>query len=112
MFTMFVLTRMAVRVVVFGAFVATVISVVAAFEAPIEVAAIESYAAHAIHWLVDQFDRLADAGPSIGDITLADLTSPQGWIDLGAGLFGGGEQPAEIDPRHGAPSRAPMTADG
>ena len=95
---MFVLSRMVIRAVVLAAAVATVISVAAAFQAQSEWQSLEAHAESAIDWLTDLLGRLGDIDPSVGDITLADLTSPQGWIDLGAGLLGGGEQPAEIDP--------------
>ncbi|MEM9465365.1 MAG: hypothetical protein AAGA90_08315 [Actinomycetota bacterium] len=98
MFTLFALSRMVIRAGVLAALIATVISVASAFAVQGEWDAIESHAETAFDWLADLVGRLGDVDPSVGDITLADLMSPSGWIDLGAGLFGGGEQPAEVDP--------------
>lgn len=95
---MLALTRMVIRAGVLAALVATVMSVATAMAAQGEWSAIEAQAEHAFAWLADLLGRLGNIDSSVGDITLADLTSPSGWIDLGAGLFGGGEQPGEIGP--------------
>ena len=95
---MLALSRMVIRAGVLAALVATVMSVAATVSVHGEFSAIEAHAEDAFAWLADLLGRLGNVDSSIGDITLADLTSPSGWIDLGAGLFGGGEQPGEIDP--------------
>lgn len=93
---------MVIRAGVLAAVIATVISVASTMAVQGEWESIEAHAETAFDWLADLFGRLGDFDPSVGDITLADLASPSGWIDLGAGLFGGGEQPAEVDPVGGA----------
>lgn len=95
---MLALTRMAVRAGVLAALVATVLSVASGLAAGGDLQALEAHAEDALDWLRDLWRRFADIDPSVGEIQLADLASPSGWIDLGAGLFGGGEQPVEIDP--------------
>lgn len=99
---MFALSRMVIRAGVLAALIATVFSVASATAVQGEWESIEAHAETAFDWLTDLLGRLGDFDPSVGDITLADLASPGGWIDLGAGLFGGGEQPAEVDPVGGA----------
>ena len=94
---MFALTRMVIRAGVLAALVATVLSVASSLAAEGEWETVEAHAETAFDRLLDLVGRVGDVAPSVGDITLADLASPSGWIDLGAGLFESGEQPAEVD---------------
>ncbi|MEM9202396.1 MAG: hypothetical protein AAGC53_12070 [Actinomycetota bacterium] len=97
MFTMFALTRMVVRGAVLAALVATIVSVVSAASVDDELEAIEEVAIEAYEWLVELVSRVTNSDASVGDIRLGDLASPQGWADLGAGLFGGEEPTIEVD---------------
>ncbi len=96
---MLALTRMAVRAGVLAALIATIMSVASGLAADGDWEALEAHAESALDWLRDLWRRFADIDPSVGEIQLADLASPSGWIDLGAGLFGGGGPPVEIDPK-------------
>ena len=90
MFTMLALTRMAVRAGVLAALIATVMSVASGLSADGNWETLEAHAEEALDWLRTLWHRLVDIDPSVGEIQLADLVSPSGWIDLGAGLFDGG----------------------
>lgn len=94
---MFALSRMIIRAGVLAALIATVLSVSSALAVQGEWEAIEAHAASTVDWLAELLGRIGDFDPSIGEITLSDLTSPQGWADLGAGLFGSGEQVPGVD---------------
>ena len=97
MFTMFVLTRMAIRAGVLVALVATIVSIGGEFVGSDEWDTVQAHAADLLHWLRDLFSRIGRDDPSLGDITLADLASPSGWVDLGQGLFGGAPAVEMID---------------
>ena len=90
MFTMLALTRMAVRAGVLAALIATVMSVASGLSADGNFETLEAHAEEALDWLRTLWHRLVDIDPSVGEIQLADLASPSGWIDLGAGLFDSG----------------------
>ena len=94
---MFALTRMVIRAGVLAALIATIISVASAMSVDGELEVLEEAAVEAYEWLVELVARLTGSDTSVGDIRLGDLTSSQGWIDLGNGLFAGGDQPAEIE---------------
>ena len=95
---MFALTRMVVRAGFLAALVATVMSIATTMAADGDFETLEAHAGDALDWLSDFLARLGNFDPSVGDITLGDLASPSGWVDLGSGLFAGGGQPGEIDP--------------
>ena len=97
MFPLFTLTRMAVRAGVLAALIATIMSVASELAVQGEWETVESHAAAALDWLGSLLDRLGGIDPSVGDIRLADLTSPAGWIDLGTGLFGGDVEVSPTD---------------